>query len=130
MIWPDLPWYEGLLPHHDSDAEAAPPSPPDAHHFRLGLHFETLIRHWLATSSQYTLIKHNWQVIAHKRTIGEFDLIVRDQLTGELEHWELAIKFYLGTGDLSWTHWYGPNPSDRLDLKTDRLTTHQLTLST
>lgn len=131
VIWPTQAWYEGLLPDDTSnDTETEPPSPPDPQHFRLGLHFEALIRHWLAMSSQYTLVKHNWQVIANKRTIGEFDLIVRDQLTGELEHWELAIKFYLGTGDLSWPNWYGPNPSDRLDLKTNRLVTHQLTLST
>ncbi|MEM7364165.1 MAG: DUF1853 family protein [Pseudomonadota bacterium] len=125
IIWPTSDWFGALTPSH-----AEPPSPPDPHRFRLGLHFEALIQHWLAGSDRYDLIKHNWQVIEAKQTIGEFDLIISDRLDGAIEHWELAVKFYLGTDDLAFDKWYGPNTNDRFDLKFDRLCRHQLTLAT
>ncbi len=125
IIWPTSDWFEGL-----TLSQSEPPSPPDPHRFRLGLHFEALIQHWLTVSDQYDLIKYNWQVIEAKQTIGEFDLIVRDRFDGVVEHWELAVKFYLGIDDLAFDRWHGPNTNDRFDLKLDRLCHHQLTLAT
>jgi hypothetical protein len=47
-----------------------------------------------------------------------------------VEHWELAVKFYLGTGDvLNLDNWHGPDPSDTLARKINRMTSHQLRLS-
>jgi hypothetical protein len=102
------------------------PSPPDPHHFRLGQHFEKTLTAWLA--AQQKLINHNVQVIDGKHTIGEFDLIVDND--GQTEHWEAAIKFYLGAIDLSdMDNWLGPNTDDRFGTKYERLVSHQLRLS-
>lgn len=58
-------------------------------------------------------------------------MIVENSENGEIEHWELAIKFYLGISPLSNAdHWFGPHLKDRLDLKYQRLQEHQLKLST
>jgi len=51
-------------------------------------------------------------------------------LTGNLEHHEIAIKYYLGVNHSTGiTKWYGPNAKDRLDLKTDRILSHQSTMA-
>jgi hypothetical protein len=47
-----------------------------------------------------------------------------------VEHWEVAVKFYLLLGDReTWQCWVGPNQRDRLDKKVNRMRDHQLTLS-
>jgi len=56
------------------------------------------------------------------RTLGELDLLVRDHLDGTLWHWELALKFYLGTEQA----WFGPNSHDTLDRKARHLFDQQL----
>ncbi|GAL05455.1 hypothetical protein JCM19237_545 [Photobacterium aphoticum] len=43
--------------------------------------------------------------------------MVKNKCTGELEHWEVAIKFYL-----AWEQqWPGPNAKDNLDKKAQRM---------
>lgn len=95
---------------------------------RLGLYFESLLAFWIRHHPRYQLIAHNLPVRSTCQTItvGAFDFIVHDQLTNSVEHWEVAVKFYLGLGDLCrMSSWYGPGLKDRLDLKTQRLITHQ-----
>ena len=125
VIWPDDHWFasqavsEGIVDY---------PQPRHPHHFRLGRHFEQLLFCWLRESTALSLIQSNQQVFDHKRTVGEFDLLVACQ--GQIEHWEVAIKFYLGLNDTSHLHhWHGPNTADRFDLKYHRLVNHQLSLS-
>jgi len=105
------------------------PQPGHIHHFRLGQHFEQLLFRWILACRNIQLLESNLQVFDQKRTVGEFDLLVN--FCGQVEHWEVAVKFYLGVGQ---THdpgcWYGPNTSDRLDIKLNRLIDHQLQLST
>lgn len=102
--------------------------PPDVHRFRLGRHFELLLRAWMDASNEIELIEANLPVRQGKQTVGEFDFLVR--FRGEVEHWEAAVKFYLGTGDrTNAANWFGPNTADRLDLKLDRLRSHQLRLA-
>lgn len=127
-IWPDSDWYSSLtIP----DGENIP-LPPDPHHFRLGAHFEELIDWWLDHNSDWRRIMRNLQVYAQSRTevrtVGEFDFIVTNaELT---EHWEVAVKFYLGVEDTSKpNNWFGANTEDRLDKKLERLRSHQLRLS-
>lgn len=104
------------------------PAPPHPHHFRLGRHFEQLLKAWLETSSRYELLASNLQVMAGKTTTGEFDFLVG--CGAETEHWEAAVKFYLGTGDGSdLACWFGPNTQDRFDIKYARLIDHQLRLA-
>lgn len=108
-------------------AETDLPVPRHPHHFRLGLLFEQFWQRYLQASSQFEVIANALQVQDGKRTVGEFDLLVSH--SNEVEHWEIAIKFYLGVGNTRQIgHWFGPNTSDRLDIKIDRLDSHQLRL--
>ncbi|HEX4940688.1 MAG TPA: DUF1853 family protein, partial [Candidatus Kapabacteria bacterium] len=97
---------------------------------RLGIWFERLWSYWLQHNGRYELLAANLQVKQDEKTRGEFDFIVRDSHADEIEHWELAIKFYLGIPPLhSANHWFGPNLQDRLDLKFQHLVERQLPLS-
>ncbi len=98
---------------------------------RLGNYFETLWSFALELNPRYQLIKRNLQIYDGERTLGEMDFIVLDHDTGRYAHWELAIKFYLGTGDtVKHDAWHGPGRKDRLDLKVDHLLSRQTLLST
>lgn len=117
-------WSESLDPIPGIDI----PDPPHPHRFRLGRHFERLLLAWLDAAPEYRLIAANLPVRDGKRTVGEFDFIV--DTPGGVEHWEAAVKFYLGADDLADAgRWFGPNTSDRLDLKLARLHEHQLLLA-
>jgi hypothetical protein len=97
---------------------------------RLGNYFETLWQFWLAGNDRYRLLYANLPVRSPDRTLGEFDLLVKDSETGDTLHWELAVKFYLGVGDTAQpANWWGPAQRDRLDIKTARLVEHQSRLS-
>lgn len=123
--FPDTQWY-AQLPLDDFDIVW--PAPPDWNRFRLGIQFERLWQTAIEEMPGYRLLASNLAVRDHQRTLGEFDLIIDHQ--GDTQHWELAVKFYLGTGDLTKPeNWFGPSPEDRLDLKTNRLSTHQLLLA-
>ena len=123
--FPDVQWY-AALPLHDFDIPW--PAPDDWHHFRLGIQFEQLWQAAISKMSGYHLLASNLPVRGQQRTLGEFDIIVN--CNGRIEHWELAVKFYLGRHDLKQpSNWFGPNPEDRLDRKLNRLLDHQLPLS-
>lgn len=99
---------------------------------RLGSYFEALLAFWLSWEGNplYRLIGRNLAVRAKNITLGELDFLVEDRMSGELQHWEVAVKFYLGVapgGKLA--HWVGPGLKDRLDMKVERLLHHQLELS-
>lgn len=130
-------WYEqaflAIEPHlHELDKDDSAlvqhlttPATP-----RLGIWFERLWSYWLQHNGRYELLAANLQVKQDEKTRGEFDFIVRDQHADEIEHWELAIKFYLGIPPLHHAnHWFGPNLQDRLDLKFQHLVERQLPLS-
>lgn len=97
---------------------------------RLGTYFERLWSYWLRHNGRYQLMAHNLQVIQDQQTLGEFDFIIHDNAADQFEHWELAVKFYLGVFPLDdMQHWFGTNTQDRLDLKYHHLTGKQLKLS-
>ena len=97
---------------------------------RLGVYFESLWHFWLTRQSRYELVESNLVVRDEKRTLGEFDLIVRDVERGKTLHWELAVKFYLGVGETNnLSNWWGPRQRDRLDIKVNHLVNHQTQLS-
>ncbi len=97
---------------------------------RLGLYFERLWSYWLQHNGRYQMLAQNLQVIKDNQTLGEFDLIVHDTAADQIEHWELAVKFYLGISPLWETnHWFGTHTKDRLDLKHCHLVDKQLLLS-
>jgi len=99
---------------------------------RLGSYFEDLLAFWLTWPDNplYALIARNLPVRHEGRTLGEFDFLVRERASGETQHWEVAVKFFLGVraGGAA-RHWIGPGLRDRLDLKLARLRDHQLRLA-
>lgn len=136
--WPDRDWCQQAL-QQCTDWLAAldhDPTPllahlAQAHDHRLGSHFENLLAFWLGWpgNPRHRLVARNLAVRCEGRTLGEFDFLVQDHVEGELQHWEVAVKFFLGVqpgGEAR--HWVGPGLRDRLDLKLDRLRTHQLRL--
>ncbi len=102
-------------------------APPPAK-FRLGIHFEKIFQAWLEQHPSYKLAAANLQIQSLERTLGEFDLLVDSN--GEIEHWELAVKFYINCQNPADAgQWYGPDPADTFKGKVDRLTQHQLKLA-
>ncbi|MDH5301834.1 MAG: DUF1853 family protein [Gammaproteobacteria bacterium] len=95
----------------------------DKSHF-LGPYFEQLVLFLLQHTPGVEVLAWRLQVQADGRTLGEFDVLFFDQLTGEQVHWELALKYYLGLGE----RWFGPNSNDRLDIRYAKLFDQQLLL--
>lgn len=102
---------------------------------RLGLYFESLWHFLLQQDPAVELIAHNLPVRDGARTVGEFDCIYYCHTRQRAVHLELAVKFYLhrgyqdGADAAAYENWLGPNTRDRLDLKLQRLLTHQVLLS-
>ncbi len=95
---------------------------------RLGYYFEYLLLFWLQDRDyhHFELIKHRATIFTGKITIGELDFLIKNQQTGRIEHWEVAIKFYLGHPPLNDAyHWLGPNDRDSLGRKLDHLAQQQ-----
>lgn len=94
---------------------------------RLGYYFERLYECVLTELMGWTLLGKNLAIRdAGGRTLGELDFVLGNPHTGAVEHHEIAVKFYLGyPGEAPGTLWYGPNSRDRLDLKVQRLLSHQ-----
>lgn len=83
---------------------------------RLGLRFEMLIWFWLLDQDYhpYQLLGHSIQKIAGAKTLGELDFVLFNQDSQKIEHWEVALKYYLAERDFTLTYWYGLNRSDTL----------------
>lgn len=93
---------------------------------RLGFLYQHLCTAVLSNSERYQVVAEEIQLNDHTgRTIGAVDLVLQNTESGQLEHWEVAIKFYL----LHQGVWYGPNAHDQLHKKLDRMLTHQLKMS-
>jgi len=136
--WPGSRWYQQIyrqtlpwlntLDDDPAELDALLASQKDR---RLGKYFETLWFFWLSNHPRYQVVENNLQIIIDGETLGEIDLIVRDRKNGQLMHWELAIKFYLGVADTTvMSNWHGPDLRDRLDLKVEHLLHRQSVLST
>ncbi|QIB64288.1 DUF1853 family protein [Kineobactrum salinum] len=98
---------------------------------KLGHYFEQLYACLLTELLGWQILARNLPVRDGGRTLGELDFLVRNPATGEAEHHEVAVKFYLGCrpageGEV---RWYGPGSRDRLDLKSHRLLEHQARLA-
>ncbi|MCO6059432.1 DUF1853 family protein [Pseudomonas sp. MOB-449] len=97
---------------------------------RLGLYYERLWQFALSQAPDVELLAANLPIRIAGQTLGELDLLLRD--AEGVHHLELAIKLYLGPrhGDGgSPSQWLGPGSHDRLDLKLEHLSQHQLPLS-
>lgn len=97
--------------------------------FRLGLYFENLIAYWFFIHPEFEIIHQNLIISSETRTIGEFDLILRETASQKVIHVEIAVKFFLEISFSKKTYWLGPNLIDSLDTKFDKLVNKQIKLS-
>ncbi|MCW8327568.1 DUF1853 family protein [Photobacterium sp. SDRW27] len=92
---------------------------------RLGFYYQWLWQQLILNHPDYELLGEELQLTVDKKTLGAIDFLVKNLQTEQIEHWEVAIKFYL-----AYEHsWPGPNARDNLDKKAKRMLTHQLMLS-
>ncbi|MBJ6138802.1 DUF1853 family protein [Marinobacter litoralis] len=118
--------YLNTLNHWDNNPDAAPARLRAPSENRLGHYFERLYEVMLSELMGWDLVLKNQQIRTDKQTLGELDFLLRNPVSGELEHHEIAIKYYLGVPSANGpTLWYGPNARDRLDLKTNHMLSHQ-----
>ncbi|EOQ65282.1 hypothetical protein F935_00126 [Acinetobacter calcoaceticus ANC 3811] len=94
---------------------------------RLGLRFEHLLWFWLQEDQyhSYQLLGHSIQKIEGPKTLGELDFLILNKGTQEIEHWEVALKYYLGEADLHLEQWIGLNRQDTLSKKLYHFTDKQ-----
>ncbi|MCW2120817.1 DUF1853 family protein [Flavobacterium sp. 7A] len=98
---------------------------------RLGHLAEKIVSELIKNSTNYNLVYENIQIIEDKKTIGELDFIIENEVTRDLIHVELAYKFYLFDPTLSLepiNNWIGPNRNDSLQQKLTKLKTKQFPL--
>lgn len=95
---------------------------------RLGFYFEWLWQQALALHPDYQLLQHNLQLFDGKRTVGSLDFLIRHLPTQQVEHWELACKFYLKCNSGTQSALLGPNLNDQWPYKKRRLLQHQIQL--
>ncbi|MGF1759431.1 DUF1853 family protein [Photobacterium sagamiensis] len=91
---------------------------------RLGFYYQWLWQQIIEAHPHYQLVAEEIQLHWQNRTLGAIDFFVLNRQTNQLEHWEVAIKFYLAYQ----RQWLGPNAADRLDKKIGRMVEHQLML--
>ncbi len=132
---PDNDWYRQLLDEYQPrlfELDAAPEL-LHAHcrtYRRLGLYFEALWHFFLLDHHRFQLLAYNWQQVVDGTTLGAFDFIVWDRASQRIEHWELAVKFYLiSDPGAPYGHGCGINPRDKLRHKVEHMLHHQLRLS-
>lgn len=96
---------------------------------RLGLYCEALLAFYFEHCGHYRQTHHNIRVQGEQQTMGECDFLLADH-QGRVSHVELAVKFYLqrAAGEQQWDSYIGPNAIDRLDIKVQRMISHQLAL--
>ena len=97
---------------------------------RLGFHFEGLLSFWLEDGyarelHPYETLANNVQLFNGKQTVGELDLILYNHNEQLIEHWELAIKFFMGAPPFAPEHWVGINSNDNLERKMTYMQTKQ-----
>ncbi|WP_201503020.1 DUF1853 family protein [Psychrobacter cibarius] len=97
---------------------------------RLGFHFEGLLSFWLEDGfarklHPYETLASNVQLYNGKQTTGELDLILYNHQDKLTEHWELAIKFFMGSAPFAPENWVGINSNDNLQRKMTHMQTKQ-----
>ena len=98
---------------------------------RVGRYFENLVQFGIEQINGFKLIAQNEQIVERGQTRGEIDFVFQSSET-ELYHCETAVKFYLfhSSETSMGSHFIGPNTSDTLERKIDRLVNWQLPLGT
>lgn len=99
-------------------------------YLRLGNRLERYFAFVVEQSRQYRVVLQNFQIVEHKKTIGELDFILQDTQTDELLHVELGGKLYLYDPifEREIDRWVGPNRKDSLVQKVEKLKNEQFPL--
>lgn len=86
---------------------------------RLGFRFEAYLWFWLLDQNfhQYALLGHSIQKIEGAKTLGELDFLVKNTQENKIEHWEVALKYYLAEAPFHLPNWFGLNRNDTLEKK-------------
>ena len=97
---------------------------------RLGFHFEGLLSFWLTDGfahgyHPYEILASNVQLYCGKQTSGELDIVLYNHQEKLTEHWELAIKFFMGSAPFAPVNWVGINSNDNLQRKMAHMQTKQ-----
>lgn len=95
---------------------------------RLGYYFEHLLLFWLQDEDwhPFRVLAHHAALYQGKLTIGELDFLLLNTRGQVIEHWEVAVKFYLGHAPYSQAaRWLGPNCHDTLGNKLQHLAQQQ-----
>lgn len=94
---------------------------------QVGRWFERVHLEALRTAVGVEVLAANEALRAQGRTLGELDVLYRHGT--RVVHREVAVKYYLATRPgRDPSSWVGPGRRDRLDVKLERLATHQLAL--
>jgi uncharacterized protein len=91
-------------------------------HSLLGRRFETLLQFWFLYSPHFHLLDTG--ILWHREgnTIGESDFLIQPEDESLPWHLEVACKYYIAKeNSSSWHAWWGPNGTDRLDIKMQKL---------
>lgn len=123
-ILPEVPDFQTIdIPHLEN--YLAPYS-----RFRIGTYFEGLVLYWLEHIRRLKIIARHQQIFEANQTIGEIDILFEDE-AGVVNHWEIAVKFYLNDPgeNATGSHFVGPNVKDTFEKKMRRLFDFQLPLS-
>lgn len=104
--------------------------PPPSNKLRLGKWVEHFVALQLEDNKTYQLLAQGLQIRKEKQTIGELDFLFIKEL--QPIHLECVYKFYLYDHTKSYNSkiepWIGPNRTDSLTLKLDKLQSKQLPL--
>ena len=99
------------------------------HPIRLGQRMEVFMAE--ALLQEYEILAKNVQIISNKRTLGELDFLLKDKRSEKIIHLEMVYKFYFYRPELkgNWiARLQGPNAKDHLQLKLNKLKSHQFPL--
>jgi hypothetical protein len=106
--------FEALMTHNEAFTQNK----------RLGKYVEQLLFEYLEHHREIHHLHKNIVLSANKKTVGEIDLVF--DFKKQRYHWEVAYKFYLLHDHQQLTAYFGPQGQDRLDLKVNKLLSHQL----
>ncbi len=125
-------WIEGLEADNTPLRERLEKA---ARSYKLGIYGETLLEHTLHNVPEIEVIASHLSIYEGKVARGEFDFVLRNALSGQVEHWELAVKYFL-LKERDFTKstqavpfdFVGPNGRDSLGNKLRKMMDRQLCL--